>query len=321
MLHSFLCKDERGESSQDRAVHVKERQDLRSSRGRFDFVDQLINVHGVQATKAWLLSGKMATSSFFRSDDGLWFVPLDATRGPWDADACHAGPPTGLIARAAERAVPQMRLARLTVEFPRPIPMEGFTVDAEVVRETRSTAVTSVRIVDKDGTERANARAMHLLGPPSEAYDSADGTGTPRLADAQPGPFPIRATAHQLDGFTTSVDVKYPPGHGPGPGPTAIWMRTLPLLADEEPSGAQRICALADCGNATSRLEDPHDVAFINTDLTISLHRSPVGEWMGSSAVSFWQPDGTGQSDALLFDEVGAVGRALQTLLIRRLGG
>jgi hypothetical protein len=50
------------------------------------------------------------------------------------------------------------------------------------------------------------------------------------------------------------------------------------------------------------------------------LHREPVGEWFGIQAVSHWQPDGIGMADALLFDTEGAVGRALQTLLIRPAG-
>ena len=70
-------------------------------------------------------------------------------------------------------------------------------------------------------------------------------------------------------------------------------------------SGFQRICPLADCGNAISRNGEPLDLA-INTDLSIHLHQEPVGEWFGSEATSHWSPDGI--SDALLFDEQG--GRA-----------
>ena len=47
------------------------------------------------------------------------------------------------------------------------------------------------------------------------------------------------------------------------------------------------------------------------------LHRDPVGDWLGSRVVSQWQPSGVGLADALLFDDHGPVGRALQTMLIR----
>ena len=39
---------------------------------------------------------------------------------------------------------------------------------------------------------------------------------------------------------------------------------------------------------------------------------------MGSRSGSTWQPTGIGLADALLFDDEGPVGRALQTLLLRR---
>ena len=94
-------------------------------------------------------------------------------------------------------------------------------------------------------------------------------------------------------------------------------MRTVPLLPDEEASGFQRICPLADCGNAVSRNADPDPYAFMNTDLTVLLHRAPEGEWFGMDSVSRWEPAGVGISDSLLFDEHGAVGRAIQTLVIR----
>jgi Acyl-CoA thioesterase C-terminal domain len=48
------------------------------------------------------------------------------------------------------------------------------------------------------------------------------------------------------------------------------------------------------------------------------LHRDPVGEWLGSQAVGYWPPDGVGVADALLLDDRGPVGRAVQTLLLRR---
>ena len=75
-------------------------------------------------------------------------------------------------------------------------------------------------------------------------------------------------------------------------------MRTAPLLPDETPSPFQRICPLADCGNAFSRHAEPWEIAFVNADLTIALHRDPVGEWLGSRAVSWWQPSGVGLADA-----------------------
>lgn len=94
-------------------------------------------------------------------------------------------------------------------------------------------------------------------------------------------------------------------------------MRCVDLLADEPTSPFSRICPLADCGNAFSRQSEPWQVSFVNADLTVHLHREPVGEWLGSRSVSSWQPSGVAISDALLFDEQGAVGRAVQSIVLR----
>ena len=97
-----------------------------------------------------------------RADGSEWFTPTDHARGPWDPDACHGGPPTGLLVRALEQAAPGMRLARVSVDIGRPVPMAGFTIRAEVTRGGRATANTSAAILDGDGKVRATAIGMHL---------------------------------------------------------------------------------------------------------------------------------------------------------------
>lgn len=259
------------------------------------------------------------TSSFFTVEHvngDECFRPTDACRGPWSADACHAGPPTGLLARASERLFPGQRLVRLTVDLVRPIPHAGFTIVAEATRTGRTVSTSSLAIVDAHGKVVVTAGAMHVAEG-QHFHVPTTPHPIPDLAEAVPGRFPIAQGAHDLPMFTGAVEVRYPPGDDHEPGPTRMWMRTLPLLPDEEPSGFQRICPLADCGNAVSRNAEAGEYAFMNTDLTVLLHREPVGEWFGMESVSRWEPSGHGVSDSLLFDEQGLVGRALQTLFIQ----
>jgi len=257
------------------------------------------------------------TGAFF-TIDGDWFRPTDHCRGPWDPSACHAGPPTGLLARASERLLPEQQLVRLTVDLTRPIPHAGFRIDAAVTRKGRTVSTTEMTIVDTNGRPVVSARGMHIAGTDLGELPTAP-SATPRLAESHPGPFPFAVGGHGLPMFSGSVEMRYPPGDEPGPGPTRAWMRTVPLLPDEAPSPFQRICPLADCGNAISRNADPRGLAFMNTDLTILLHRPPAGDWLGMDSVSRWEPNGVGMSDSLLFDDLGPVGRALQTLVIQRL--
>jgi len=263
------------------------------------------------------------SAAYFETPDGKWFEPTGYARGPWDVDACHAGPPTALIARAMERLVPAKRLARISVELIRPIPMSGFWVQAEVRRPGRSATFSGAEIFDEDRVfARAYGMHLRLLDDLDCSTASHD---TPDFTAATPGPFPISELrmTHTERAFPSSIEVRYDPSasHGNG-GPTIVWMRTIvPILADEEPSGFQRICPLADSGNGLSYNDYLDKILFVNTDLTVSLIRDPSGDWLGSRAVSHWQRDGTGLADAELFDRSGPLGRAAQSLLLMPAGG
>jgi acyl-CoA thioesterase len=62
----------------------------------------------------------------------------------------------------------------------------------------------------------------------------------------------------------------------------------------------------------------PGQYSFINPDLTVYLHRYPVGEWVCLDAVTHPQSNGIGLAESALFDEEGSIGRAAQSLLIER---
>jgi len=250
----------------------------------------------------------MTASSFFTSSDNEWFEPTTHTRGPWNENACHAGPPTALLARAMELALPQQRLTRLTLNLLRPIPWSTLRVEV---------SLTLATLVDQSGKSIVSAEGMHL-SPAQEQPLPTHEMNFGKPEDAQPGLFPITTTLHDKPAFNgTGVSVRYPEGQDHLPGPTTAWMKSVPLLDTENPSPFQRICPLADCGNAFGRNADPQQVTFMNTDLTLVLHRDPEGEWLGTQSTGHWQANGIGLANALLFDEKGAVGHAMQTLVLR----
>ena len=61
----------------------------------------------------------------------------------------------------------------------------------------------------------------------------------------------------------------------------------------------------------------PDAVAFPNTDLTVHVFRQPHGEWLGLDVEVAFGPDGVGMTSAVLHDETGPFGRALQILTLR----
>lgn len=253
---------------------------------------------------------------FSLADDGA-YIGNDGARGPWSADACHGGPVAAAVARSAELAAPSKQLARLTLDLFRPVPVAGFRVDAQLVREGRMVAVVSLRLVDREGALCATASAL-LMTPEDIGEIATTAWEPPDFARSQAADFPRIRGGHGLKAFADNVEVREPADSPFRFGPNTIWMRTPPLLADEPMSPFQRLCPLADCGNALSRNADAGVVRFINPDLSIHLHRLPASEWIGASFVSRWESSGMGLSTALLFDDRGLLGTAQQTLLLQR---
>ncbi|KUJ80404.1 hypothetical protein AVO45_04960 [Ruegeria marisrubri] len=252
---------------------------------------------------------------FHLRPDGV-FVGNDPVRGPWSPDHCHAGPVTGLVARAAEREVgPDKMLTRLTLDVLRPLPLTGLKVSAETVRHTRTLATTRATVHDLDGTLCVTATTMHLVRKELGKVPTAQ-VPSPRFEDARPGQFPIRQTRHGLPAFPDFVEVAYPHGEDKGAGPKTIWMRTPPLLEGEVPSPVQSLCPLADCGNGISWNVPPTEMGFMNTDLSVHIHREPVSDWLASDSVSHWHENGIGMAQAVLYDTQGPVATALQTLVL-----
>ncbi len=257
------------------------------------------------------------SGSFFTSEDKQRFKPTSHSRGPWDENHCHAGPPSGLMARAAEKLLPQQQLVRMTINLLRPIPFAGFTVNAEVSKQGRMVSLCNTSLLDDNGKPCAHAESLHVTRQ-ADFQVKTTTLDVPLPKDGRSGSFPISRTLHDLPSFTGhGVETRYAPNNTPEPGPTTAWIRTVDLLPDETPSPFQRMCPMADCGNAFSRNAEPWEINFMNPDLTIVMFREPQGEWMGSHSTGHWESNGIGMADAQLLDQHGVVGRAVQTLLLR----
>ena len=63
------------------------------------------------------------TDAFF-VPDGDRYVATEHTRGPWSSKHQHGGPPTALIAHVVERTTPGFTIARVSVDFLRPVPTD-----------------------------------------------------------------------------------------------------------------------------------------------------------------------------------------------------
>ena len=278
----------------------------------------------------------MTAADAFYVPDGDEYVATELTRGPWDPDSQHAGPPAALIGRAIERlpAEREMQVGRITFEILRPVPIVPLRVEASVVRPGRSVELSEATLT-AGGEPLIRAAAWRLRGGEVDlpaGLSGADGAGDARAAAAtrRPGfapPGPEQGDEReffrtgQSIGYHTAMDYRFVTGAFLEPGPATVWMRMRnPLVAGEEPSPLQRVLAAADTGNGVSATLDWSRFLFINVDLTVHLHRLPAGEWVCLDAITIPERTGLGIADTALYDRRGPIGRAVQTLLVRERG-
>ena len=253
----------------------------------------------------------------FFTPDGDAFVATELTRGPWDEGSQHAGPPAALIGRELERCEPReaARIARVTFDILRPVPIARLRVETRVVRPGRSVELLEAVLRDDDGTDLVRATAWRIRIAPV-GLDAPEDPAPPGPAEGRHEPF--FPTGRDV-GYHSAMEYRFVRGAFLEPGPATVWLRTRhPLVAGEEPSPLQRVLVAADSGNGVSAALDYREFVFINCDLTVHLSRHPAGEWVCLDAVTTPEPDGIGLADASLFDERGRIGRATQSLLVAR---
>ncbi|MFH5209522.1 thioesterase family protein [Antrihabitans sp. NCIMB 15449] len=248
------------------------------------------------------------------------FESTEHTRGPWSPDAQHGGPPSALLGHVIERCEPRegFDVGRVAVEILGPVPLAPLTVEARVTRSGRSVELIEATLSSERGVVmKANAWRIKRSDPPLELDPAVLPSGSrpgPDTANAD-APFP----SVQKIGFHTAIEYRFVSGTFIEPGPAVCWIRLLqPIVAGHDPSPLERTLAAADSGNGVSATLDWNRYVFINTDLTVTLHRQPVGEWVCLDAVTYPQPHGIGMAESALFDEQGPLGRSTQTLLVGR---
>ena len=245
------------------------------------------------------------------------YEATELTRGPWDAGSQHAGPPAALLGRAVERrpdARADMRVARLTYDIHRPVPVAAVTVAVRTVRSGRSIDVVEAELGPDGGPVVMRVSVLLIRTAPGAAPSVPAVTGPPGPeAAAVQEFFPVGYET----GYHTAMEVRFASGAFLTPGPATAWFRMrVPLVEGEEPSPLVRVLAAADSGNGISSVLDWRRHLFINADLTVHLYRYPAGEWVCLDAQTLIDAAGIGLADTALLDEAGTIGRAAQSLFV-----
>jgi acyl-Coa thioesterase superfamily protein/acyl-CoA thioesterase superfamily protein len=237
--------------------------------------------------------------------------------GPWDPSMQHGSAPAALVVWAAE-AMPTpvpMRIARVTVDLMRPVPLAPLTLETRVLRAGRKIQLCNISLL-ACGTAVVNATVLKIrtqvLSLPSDVAPEPVALPPPEQLREDPAKF-------SNSPFVTGMSLRAARGQFGVPGPGAIWYRVdRPLVEGFGVSQAMRAVVAADFCNGTSAALDFREWTFINADLTLSLAREPAGEWVLLDAKSWIGPDGAGLAMARLADSSGYFGRAVQSLVIEK---
>ncbi len=239
--------------------------------------------------------------AFFTRDGDLW-VPTDRSHGPWSMAQLHGRMIAAVQAQVAESlfGAPDLMPARLTVDMFRAVPWAPLKIDAQIARDGRRVRSVDVSVT-AEGVEVTRASVLFLRRSEEPPGKVATPPFTP--------PPPVNEVPLDPQGDPSWEGRTVP--RKPGVEPIVTWMRTLvPLLEGVPLTPFVRAATSSDSANPFGHWSDD-GLHFVNADVTLYLHREPVGEWIGLSIISRGSADGVGVANAAIYDETGPVGHSL----------
>ena len=265
------------------------------------------------------------SDALFTMRHGL-LVPSALTRGGWSDHAQHGSPPAGILARAIE-LVPTanpMQIVRFSIDIFREVPIAPLSIQTEVVKDGRRIQLVAA-ILSANGTPVARATALKIRRTDLKS----EITGTSAFV-VPPGPHPEDLPLFEgPDAFgrddrltrfhTHAVEIRTLDQSFARPVPGQSWFRLrVALIQGEEMTPFQTAATLSDLANGNAQALDPRDWMFVNPDITLYLHRYPVGDWLAMTSSAAQSSSGIGVTETRLFDTTGPIGHILQAQLLER---
>lgn len=247
------------------------------------------------------------------------YVATAHTVSPWGPDLQHGAPPSALVTHVLEQAAPQGgRLVRVTTELLGAVPVARLRTTARVVRPGRRISYLEAVVTDTSGREVVRGSAWWIRTTDTTAVENPQ---VPSAAEMLPRDRCADATEFLEAWASPYIDTIEMYGSG-----RQAWIRsTIPVVAGVPDSPWTSLMAVADATNGVDRVLDPREWQFMNTDLTVSLHRLPgqgwAGDgWTGVQAEANLGPDGIGLTIGRLHDARGPLGSTSQSLLLQPAG-
>ena len=247
----------------------------------------------------------MSNPPFF-TIEGDHYVPTTAGRGPWNPNSLHGRVIIGLLGHEIERlhGGPDYVPARLTVDMYRLPDLSPVEVVTRAVRDGYRIKVIDAEFISGGiSAGRATCQLLRKTERPEGQVWTPPDWVVPKPADLPP-PEPrnsimggMWATRHISGGFMTADRRR-------------IWMSEVRELVGGRPlTPFSRVAVAADFASPASHAGD-QGLKYINTDVTIYLHREPAGEWVGFDVTDHGDTAGVAVGETRLYDEQGPIGFA-----------
>lgn len=250
----------------------------------------------------------------FFTRDGEVYAATPISRGPWNPQSLHGRVVIGLLAHAIEQRCGDTAYmpARLTVDMYRLPDFSPITVETRMVRDGHRIKVIDAEVFS--GGVSAGRATSQLLrrteNPPGRIW-------TPPVWDA-PGPDEALALSPPqmvLDGMWEMRPVV----GGMGTlGPRRTWMAEVRELIGGVPLTPFVRAALASDFASPFANAGEQGLAWINSDVTLYLHRLPKDRWMGFEVVNHGADDGVGIGECWMYDVDGPIGAVTVCALAQR---
>jgi hypothetical protein len=258
------------------------------------------------------------------SEDGEWIVPSNYAQGPWNPDHQNGGAVAGILARAVDiqESPSPMRIARLTIDLMRPVPMRPLKCRAKIVRGGRRIQVVDAWLED-EGVPVARTSALRIRSDSALAQDAgfADETPPPPRPPVEPGVRATRRKISYLPGWLRAVNYQKTGLAQPGEE-GRCWVRLQrPMVSGEPNQPVVRLAAISDFSSGVANALDLGRWVSPNADLSLNILREPEGDWFCIEGRTDISNDGVGQSSARIYDDRGPCARGSATLLVDRIPG
>jgi hypothetical protein len=242
------------------------------------------------------------------------YIPTPAANGPWDPKSLHGRVIIGLLAFVIEarHGTDDFVPARLTVDMFR---LPGFAPVEVKTRLVRNGM--RIRVIEAEffsgGVSMARASCQLLR----KTQNPEGRVWTPPNWEV-PAPSEIPVPTDPRLGMNGKWTIRPITGAMGTVGRRRLWMSEVRDLVEGTPlTPFVRVAVAADFASPFANAGE-RGLGYINSDVTLYLHRLPATPWIGFDVVNHHATDGIAIGECCLYDERGPIGTSTVAALAQR---